>query len=130
MNGKKAEFGILNVLCDIECPHPQRQRLNRWLFVIVICILITLVTLLLSQLGVEEENMTIVMMVGVLLSTIVTGGYLYGIVTSVLITLSFNFFFTYSVFGFAIHDQQDMIMLIFFLLATLICKKYITKTET
>lgn len=90
------------------------------LSVILICIAATALSLLLKQLGIDKENLLMVSLVGVLLSTVITRGYFYGILTSVLSIFSFNFFFTDPVHTFAISDKQDILLLLFFSIAAVI----------
>lgn len=61
-----------------------------------------------------------VSLVGVLLSTVITRGYFYGILTSILSIFSFNFFFTEPIHTFAISDKQDILLLLFFSIAAVI----------
>ncbi|MCI5873314.1 MAG: ATP-binding protein [Clostridiales bacterium] len=90
------------------------------LAVILICIVTTTLSLLLKRVGIDKENLLMVSLVGVLLSTVITRGYFYGILTSVLSIFSFNFFFTDPVHTFAISDKQDILLLLFFSIAAVI----------
>lgn len=89
--------------------------------VFIICAATTLLSLLLKQAGVDRQNLLMVSLVGVLLSTVITRGYLYGILTSVFCIFCYNFFFTEPVHTFAISNQQDVLLLLFFSIAAVIC---------
>mgnify|MGYP000072607691 CR=1 FL=1 len=51
--------------------------------------------------------------VGVLVITVTTTGYLYGMMASVCSVLLFNYFFTVPVHTFAMTDQNDVVRLVF-----------------
>ena len=90
------------------------------LAVIIICVATTMLSLLLKRMGVDKENLLMVSLVGVLISTVITRGYFYGILTSVMSIFCFNFFFTDPVHTFAISDKQDFLLLLFFSIAAVI----------
>lgn len=80
----------------------------------------TVLSILLSRAGVGKENTLMVFMVGVLLITAFTGGYQYGIVGSISSVMIFNFFFTAPLHTFAITNTNDIVLIVFFLLASFI----------
>lgn len=89
--------------------------------VICICLISVLLSLLLKQLGVNKENVLMLYMVGVLISTVVTSGYLYGFITSLISVFLFNYYFTVPIYSFVIDNKQDLLLMVFFLIAALIC---------
>lgn len=85
-----------------------------------ILLLATLVSILVGSMGVGKENTLMVFMVGVLLVTAFTGGYQYGFVASILSVIVFNYFFTVPLHTFAITNTNDIVLIVFFLLASFI----------
>lgn len=90
------------------------------LAVLVICFSTTMISLLLKRIGVEKENLLMVSLVGVLVSTVISKGFTYGILTSVLSIFTFNYFFTEPLHTFTISDRQDILLLLFFSIAAVI----------
>lgn len=60
----------------------------------------------LRVLELSDANIIMVYILGVLLVSRQTGGYLYGILASVLGVMSFNYFFTSPLYTFQVHDPQ------------------------
>ncbi len=75
---------------------------------------------MLSEMGVKNESLIMVYIIGVLLSTVVTKGYVYGFVAAVLGLLCYNYFFTYPHYTMRINDIQDVIMISFFFVTAII----------
>ena len=88
--------------------------------VAVICTSATMISILLHSAGINKVNLLMLMMVGVLITTVITRGYIYGILTSVICIFSFNYFFTEPLHTFAITDRQDLLLLLFFSIAAII----------
>ncbi len=85
---------------------------------LIIVLLATLgLSLLVSQWGINKENVLMIFMVGVLVVTVVTTKYRYGIIASLLSVLMFNFFFTEPFFSFTAYESNDVVLMIVFLLA-------------
>ncbi|MCJ7688229.1 MAG: DUF4118 domain-containing protein [Clostridiaceae bacterium] len=74
----------------------------------------------LNQLGVGKENIIMIFMVGVLLITAVTNGYHFGIIASCISVMIFNYFFTEPLHTFVINSTNDIVMVLFFLIASVI----------
>lgn len=89
----------------------------------------TMVSILLSKAGIGKENTLMVFMVGVLLITAFTSGYQYGIVGSVFSVMIFNYFFTAPLHTFAITNTNDVVLIIFFLLASFISSSLTVKFQ-
>lgn len=91
------------------------------ILVFLICSSITCLSLFLHGMGIDIRNLLMLFLIGVLLSTVVTHGYLYGFITAFLGVFLFNYFFTEPLHTFAISNKQDVLLITFFLLAALIC---------
>lgn len=61
-----------------------------------------------------------VFLIGVLIITVVTSGYFYGITASVVSVLVFNYHFTVPVHTFIIHNSNDVVLMLVFLGASII----------
>ncbi|HQQ89417.1 MAG TPA: DUF4118 domain-containing protein, partial [Oscillospiraceae bacterium] len=103
----------------------QRQNLKIHLFclgnVLLICAGSTLLSLFVYHIGVAKENVLMIFLLGVLLTTVFTKGYFYGLLSAVISVFLFNFFFTEPLHTMAIRDPQDMLLMVFFLIAASIC---------
>ena len=87
---------------------------------ILIVLSASLVCLLLNQFGVEKENGLMVFMVAVLLISVFTKGYEYGIIGAIVSVMMFNYFFTIPVHTFAIMNPNDVALMGFFLITACI----------
>jgi two-component system sensor histidine kinase KdpD len=81
----------------------------------------TSLSLLLNSMGIGKENTLMIFLVGILAITVLTKGYIYGFLASIISLLMFNYFFTEPLHSFFISNGQDYILAAFFLLAALIC---------
>lgn len=72
----------------------------------------------------SKRNILMIYIVGVLVITVTTTGYLYGMMASVCSVLLFNYFFTVPVHTFAMTDQNDVVLLVFFLIIRIYFRKY------
>ncbi len=90
------------------------------LMVVLICTATTSISLFLKAAGVNRVNLLMIMLMGVLLITVITRGYTYGIITSVASIFSFNYYFTAPLHTFAISSKQDFLLLLFFTVAAII----------
>ena len=93
----------------------QHPYIRRVFAVALICALFIGLTLVLERFGVDRENLLMLFLIGVLLSTMLPPGYVYGAVSSVFFLFAFNFFFAAPRHSFAIDNQRDVLMLMFFL---------------
>lgn len=80
----------------------------------------TLCSLALGKLGIDKSNILLVFMVGVLLVAALTRGYRFGVIASCISVMVFNYFFTVPLHTFAIGNKNDLILIFFFLIASLI----------
>lgn len=88
------------------------------LIVILSCVL--MISMFLNRIGIGKENTLMVFIVGVLLVATFTEGYFYGVFASIISVLCFNYFFTLPRYDFHMSDSNDIMLMIFFLLASLI----------
>lgn len=93
----------------------------RIMIVFIICTIATSSSLLLNYWGVHKENLLMIFLIGVLISTVATRGYIYGFLSAIISVYLFNFFFTEPLYSLAISNKQDILLIIFFLIAALIC---------
>ncbi len=74
----------------------------------------------LYQMGIDKENVLMVFMIGVLLVSTFTRGYFFGVIASCISAMIFNYFFTDPLYTFSITSSNDMILMLFFLIASII----------
>jgi len=79
-----------------------------------------LFSLALSVLGVGKESIIMVFLLGVLFVTILTRGYAYGLIASVISVVLLNFFFTEPRYTFVIYNSMDVLLLLFFLITAVV----------
>lgn len=91
------------------------------LWLTLVCTASTSLSGLLNSIGIGKENTLMVFLIGVLVVTVLTKGYYYGFIASIASLFLFNYFFTEPLHTFIISDIQDYFLIIFFLLASLIC---------
>lgn len=80
-------------------------------------------------LGLREANIIIVYLLGVLIASVWTQGYLYGIIVSLLSVVSFNFFFTVPRFSLAVDDPNYPITFFIMLMASLMSSSLATRVK-
>lgn len=90
------------------------------LWVTVSSALATVLSLILSQMGIGKEIGLMVYLIAVLSVTVLTQGYYYGIIASFFNLLMFNYFFTEPLHSFLMVHAQDYILIAFFSIASLI----------
>lgn len=93
---------------------------RRALFTVLVTTAATLCALGIESLGVGKESIIMVFLIGVLFTTVLTGSYLCGILTSLLSLALFNYFFTEPRFTFVIASSSDVMLLGFFLVTAII----------
>ena len=82
--------------------------------------MVLLLSLLLAALGVGKESIIMMFLLGVLFVTILTRGYSYGLVASVISVILLNFFFTEPRYTFVIYNSADVLILLFFLITAVV----------
>ncbi len=80
---------------------------------ISVVLLSTIISMIMRKLGIEKDSIMMVFLVGVLLVTVITKGYFYGAVASILSVLIFNYIFTVPVHTFEIYSTSDITLLLF-----------------
>ncbi|MGI5965857.1 MULTISPECIES: DUF4118 domain-containing protein [Anaerotruncus] len=80
----------------------------------------TLISCLFSHFGVQQENILMVYLTGVVLVIILTRGYLWGLVASLLGVFTCNFLFTDPIYTLRVSDKDYMITFAIFLAVCLI----------
>ena len=105
------------------------KRLVYILRSVLIVLSASLVCLLLNQFGIEKENGLMVFLVGVLLISVFTEGYEYGIIGAAVSVMMFNYFFTVPVHTFAIMNPNDVALLVFFLIAACISSSLAVRVQ-
>ena len=93
-----------------------KARVKYMVHSVAIVAVATFLSFFLQSYGIRKENILMIYIVGVLVITVTTTGYLYGMMASVCSVLLFNYFFTMPVHTFAMTDQNDVILLVFFLI--------------
>lgn len=82
------------------------EILKEALKMVVILVLVTLVGMEFKEIGIPESNIVVVYILGVLLSAKFTEGYVYGILSSVISIMLFNYFFTAPYHTFDVYDPS------------------------
>ncbi|WP_343030066.1 sensor histidine kinase [Alkalibaculum sporogenes] len=98
----------------------QQLHLYYLIKLIVLIICSTLLSLFLQRVGIGKESIIMVFLVSVLITTVITKGYLYGITASIISVFIFNYFFTIPVHTFITYNPNDVILMVAFLGASLI----------
>ncbi|MCI6858602.1 MAG: DUF4118 domain-containing protein [Eubacterium sp.] len=106
------------------CKKKGREKLYYNVFclamVFLIATAVTAVSVGLGRMGFRKENLLMIFLVGVLLTTVVTSGYWYGFLDAILSVFLFNFFFTEPFHTLLIGNRQDFFLLFFFFAASAI----------
>ena len=97
-----------------------RHHFGSMLKTVVICALATGLSLLIQRLGVDNESIIMVYLIGVLFTTVLTGSYIWGVLASFTGLMLFNFLFTEPRYTFVIYQSRDIILLVFFLITAIV----------
>ncbi len=87
---------------------------------IALIMLSTILSLFLGKFGIGKESIIMVFLVGVLVVTVATKGYAYGILASIMSVFIFNYFFTMPTHTLRAYYTNDIILMVSFLGASLI----------
>ncbi len=96
---------------------------------VLIIIIITLVGVFFRETGFAESNVIIIYIIGVLLVSTQTDGYFYGVLSSVLGVLCFNYFFTEPYYTFRVHRDDYPVTFLIMLIAALIASGLTAKIK-
>jgi two-component system sensor histidine kinase KdpD len=77
-------------------------------------------SILVSLLGIGNESIIMVFLLGVLFTTVLTSSSVYGIIASVMSLMLFNFLYTDPRYTFIVYSSQDIILLLFFLVTAVV----------
>jgi two-component system, OmpR family, sensor histidine kinase KdpD len=100
-----------------------KNKLIHLIYIAKIILIITISTILalfLHTFGIGKESIIMVFLVGVLVVTVATSGYLYGILASILSVFIFNYYFTVPLHTLITYNSNDVILMVAFLGASLI----------
>lgn len=87
---------------------------------ISVCFISTFLSIAMNKLGIGKENTLMVFIVGVLIVSIATRGYIYSAVAAIISVFMFNYLFTQPIHSLQISNTKDIILMMFFLTASLI----------
>ncbi|OPL14978.1 MAG: hypothetical protein AVO34_00225 [Firmicutes bacterium ML8_F2] len=87
--------------------------------VVLLILLATMLSFLIKYFGFTEVNIVIVYIMSVLLASRYTRGFIYGILSSLVATLCFNFIFTEPVYTFTVYDKSYIFTFMIMLLAAI-----------
>lgn len=107
----------------------EKNKLKYLFRLLELLIISLLLSLVLKKYGIEKESIIMVFLVGVLFVTIVTKGYIYGAVASIVSVLLFNYLFTAPVHTFFIYNPSDITLLLFFFAASLISSSITSSSQ-
>ncbi len=105
------------------------MRLVYFFKIIFICSISTLLSVFMNYVGISKENTLMIFLVGVLMVASVTRGYIYGAVASILSVILFNYFFTHPLHSLVISYEKDIMLMVFFLIASLITSTMTSKFQ-
>ncbi|WP_069998984.1 sensor histidine kinase [Cellulosilyticum sp. I15G10I2] len=91
-----------------------------YLSLVLILLATTFSSIVLKQLGLGKENILMIFMIGVLSITAFTKGYWLGLMAACVSVIIFNYFFTEPLHTFIINSVNDMALMLFFLIASMI----------
>lgn len=90
----------------------------------------TAFSLLINAAGIGKECVIMVFLLGVLFTTVLTHGYSYGVVSSLVSVLLFNFLFTEPKYTFLIHSPSDVVLLVFFEVTAIVSGSVMSRMRT
>lgn len=97
--------------------------------VILVWVLSTMLTIVLEKWGIRIENLLLIYMVGVLISIVETSSLFWGVGTSIIFVLTFNFLFTSPKMTFAVEDPNYIISFIIFIIVAFIVSTLTVKLQ-
>lgn len=100
-----------------------------WLAVMILCALATVLGLAVSTAGYSQSAIVLVYVTGVLFSSILTRGYVYGVASAFISTLLFNFFFTKPYYTLYVSDPANLITFVFMTLTALTGSTLVSMTK-
>jgi len=121
---------IDNISFDSYTNHHKKTWIAmNFLVTIGIMMLATFLSFLFRYIGLQETNIIIAYILGVLFVAKQTEGYMFGIVASFIGVLTFNFFFTEPNYSMAVHGPDYPITLVIMLIIAMITSTLTTKAK-
>ena len=96
---------------------------------ISVCFISTFLSIAMNKSGIGKENTLMVFIVGVLIVSIATRGYIYSAAAAIISVFMFNYLFTQPIHSLQISNSQDIILMMFFLTASLISSTITSKLQ-
>ncbi len=100
--------------------HPPKDHIANIFWLLTITAITTVSSIAMNNMGISKENALMVFLIGVLIITVLTKGYHYGFIGSIISMLIYNYFFINPVHTFVINNVKDYTFVLFFLVASLI----------
>lgn len=91
------------------------------LWCVISLALATGVAFIFSALGFSDANLIMIYILGVLMVALLTGGYVWGILSSILGVLTFNFFFAEPIFTFSVYNPDYLITFVVMFVTSITC---------
>ncbi|MDD3126601.1 MAG: ATP-binding protein [Candidatus Izemoplasmatales bacterium] len=92
----------------------------RTLYSLGLLLISTALSLGATALDIDKEIIIMILLLGVLITVVITRGYVYGIVSSFISILLFNYIFTEPIYAFSFDRDDDLILLGFFVAMTIV----------
>lgn len=96
------------------------ERLANVFWLLTVSMITTIISLAMNRIGIGKENSLMVFLIGVLIITVLTKGYYYGFIGSLISVLVYNYFLATPLYSFAVSNAKDYTFALFFLVASLI----------
>jgi two-component system sensor histidine kinase KdpD len=85
-----------------------------------IMVLVTVLSIFTGRMGVENESIIMIFLLGVLFTAVLTSSRRWAICAALLCALLFNFLFTRPLYSFLIYGTNDLMLLVFFLITGIV----------
>lgn len=92
-------------------------------------LLATIISFGFNEINFPVINSILIYLLSVLLTALLTNGYLYGIITSIICTFTFNYFFTEPYHTFSVNDASYLITFVVMTITSLIVSTLISKVK-
>jgi len=108
---KMIRYGIAVGGCD---------TLKNALKTVSIMVLVTVLSIFTERMGVENESIIMIFLLGVLFTAVLTSSRRWAICAALCCALLFNFLFTRPLYSFLIYGTNDLMLLLFFLITGIV----------
>ncbi len=92
-----------------------RQTLKAFFIIVALNLGITWLAIKGDAMGITKDSIIMLYILGVLLSSVFTRKYFYGVVSAILYAASFNYFFTLPTYSLKMSSSNDIMLIAFFL---------------